>query len=143
MLSHICRPINTRLVASAAVRSLYDAASVTYSGGHRSPNPQGGFYASTHPKGYHPHRPEMLAMEEDVDVVAQVMEQVQLMEELLAEEKIENSIHTRSSIKKLVTSHPFVDSLARLECARGEPIWGLSMKEREMVSFAREKVNKC
>ena len=85
----------------------------------------------------------MLAMEADVEVVAQVMVQVQIMEELLADETIENSIHTRSTIKKLVTSHPFVDSLSRLECTRGEPIWGLSMNERAMVSLAREKVNKC
>ena len=82
-------------------------------------------------------------MEADVEVVAQVMAQVHILEALLAEEKMENSLQTRGTIKKLVTSHPFVDSLARLECTRGEPIWGLSMKEREMVAIAREKVNKC
>ena len=80
-------------------------------------------------------------MEDDVRVVAQLMEELQRLESLLAEESLENSLETRGSIKKLVTSHPFVDSLARLECVQGEPIWGLSMDEREMVSEAREKVN--
>lgn len=82
-------------------------------------------------------------MEADVAVVSHVMREVQLLEEMLKEQKLENSLQTRSSIKKLITSHPFVDSLARLECARGEPIWGLSMNEREMVTSAREKVNQC
>jgi hypothetical protein len=116
---------------------------IQYSGGHRGPSPQGGFYASGRSKDYHPHRPEMLAMEADVAVVSHVMGEVQLLEEVLQDQKLENSLQTRSSIKKLITSHPFVDSLARLECARGEPIWGLSMNERKMVTSAREKVNQC
>jgi hypothetical protein len=114
-----------------------------YSGGQKSPTPQGGYYASAHPKNYHPHRPEMIAMESDITIVTQVMEELQLLEALLEsrDSTIENSLSTKGSIKKLVTSHPFVDSLSRLECVRGEPIWGLSMYEREMVSEARNKVN--
>jgi hypothetical protein len=84
----------------------------------------------------------MLAMEADVKVVMEVMEQIQLLEDLLTDEhNLEASIHTRRAIKKLVTSHPFVDCLDRLECTRGEPIWGLSIKEREMVVYARDKLN--
>ena len=116
---------------------------IQYSGGHKGPSQQGGYYASGRSKDYHPHRPEMLAMEADVALVSQIMGEVQLLEAVLSEQKLENSLQTRASIKKLVTSHPFVDSLARLECARGEPIWGLSMTEREMVTNAREKVNQC
>jgi hypothetical protein len=80
-------------------------------------------------------------MESDVIVVKQIMEEVQLLESLLENESLEKSIQTRGSIKKLVTSHPFVDCLSRLECVKGEPIWGLSMDERELVAEARNKMN--
>jgi hypothetical protein len=77
-----------------------------------------------------------------VKFVTEVMEEIQLMEDLLSDDQpVETSIHTRSAIKKLVTSHPFVECLDRLECTRGEPIWGLSMKERDMVVNARQKLN--
>lgn len=113
-----------------------------YSGGQKSPDSQGGFYASARPKDYHPHRPEMMAMESDVSVVTQIMEEVELLETLLEQQdSIQKSLATKGSIKKLVTSHPFVDCLSRLECIQGEPIWGLSMVERQMVSEARNKVN--
>lgn len=82
-------------------------------------------------------------MEGDISVVSQVMEELQQLESLLESHgsNIQNSLSTKASIKKLVTSRPFVASLSRLECVRGEPIWGLSMDEREMVSEARNKVN--
>lgn len=84
----------------------------------------------------------MLAMETDVAVVSQVMEEVMILESIVERESLVHSIETRSSIKKLVTSHPFVDCLARLECVKGEPVWGLSMDERDMVAEARNKVIK-
>ena len=74
--------------------------------------------------------------------VYNTMEEIQRLELKLMDKNLENSLHTRAAIKKLVTSHPFVDCLGRLECARGEPIWGLSVYEREMVLNARDKVNR-
>jgi len=148
MLSRTIRTTASKRLTSVAIRAFYDAAgSVTYSGGQKDPTPQDGFYVSVHPGfnssvNHENHRPEMIAMESDVYVVTQIMDEVRLLEELLEEQDtIESSLATRGRIKKLVTSHPFVDSLSRLECARGEPIWGLSMIERDMVSDARNKVD--
>ena len=50
------------------------------------------------------------------------------------------TIEIRSSIKKLVTSPEFTESLNRLEM-EGEPIWGLSGEERDLIMDARRKVN--
>ena len=52
------------------------------------------------------------------------------------------SIELRGSIKHLVTNHEFLECLDRLE-VMGQPAWGLSAREHELVVLARGKVNTC
>ena len=47
-----------------------------------------------------------------------------------------------SKIKKIMTSVDVMETLKRLE-VEGEPVWGLSSEERELVHDARQKVNEC
>jgi hypothetical protein len=92
--------------------------------------------------GNEPHRPELLALASDVDHVVQVMMEVQQLEELL-EDDLNKSMEARGSIKKLMTAPDFMETLERLECVKGEPVWGLSQQERELIAAARDKVNAC
>ena len=41
-----------------------------------------------------------------------------------------------------MTNSEVTKSLDRLEL-EGEPVWGLSSEERELVTLAREKMNDC
>ena len=73
------------------------------------------------------------------------MQQVEILQHSLQQQ--ENSISSkaieiRSSIKKLMTSPELLKCLNRLE-VQGEPVWGLSSQERELIIEAREKVNEC
>jgi hypothetical protein len=103
-------------------------------------------------------RNKMLAMAQDVQTVRITMQELDLLESLLRNE-IEGtsnqtatstsntgvsskSMELKNSIKKLMTSNDFLDSLNNLE-VQGEPSWGLSCEEREMIILAREKVNAC
>ncbi len=52
------------------------------------------------------------------------------------------TIEIKSKIKKACTNPEFIDCLNRLEL-NGEPIWGLSGDERDMIMNARSKVNEC
>jgi len=90
----------------------------------------------------------MLALAVDVQRVTSVMDEVERLEGILDREHAESdgvtgrSIEIKSSIKKLMTSHEFMESLNKLE-VKGEPVWGLSTAERELIIMAREKVNEC
>lgn len=84
-------------------------------------------------------------MAADVEKVQHVMEEFGTLESLLMAETSEvsgKSIELKSAIKKLMTAPDFTAALNRLE-VQGEPVWGLSTEERELVMFAREKVNEC
>lgn len=52
------------------------------------------------------------------------------------------SIEIRNAIKKLMTAPEVTAALNRLH-VQGEPVWGLSVSERDMIAFAREKVKEC
>ena len=52
------------------------------------------------------------------------------------------SIEIRSSIKKLMTSSEVMSAMTRLE-HDGEPTWGLTESEMELVREARSKINEC
>mmetsp|Transcript_45329 Transcript_45329/g.67336 ORF Transcript_45329/g.67336 Transcript_45329/m.67336 type:complete len:148 (-) Transcript_45329:190-633(-) len=144
MLSRLSLKATPR-IRPIAVRTIYDMASVTYSGGHPAQG-QGGFYGAAGARTaispeFLAHRPEMLAMEADVQRIKEVMEEVDLLSHIAEdEEKMEKRIELKFTIQKLVTNRPFLDCLARLECAKGQPIWGLSMDERDLVSEARRAV---
>jgi len=82
----------------------------------------------------------MLALAADVEHIRNVMEELETLERLLeGEDAVSNkSIEIKNSIKKLVTAPEFSESLNNLEI-NGEPVWGLSSSEREMIIMAREK----
>lgn len=89
---------------------------------------------------------QMLALAADVQKITAVMGEVETLESLLeSETKASNgevtgkSIEIKAHTKKLVTSPDFTESLNRLEI-QGEPVWGLSSDERELIIDARTKV---
>ena len=142
-----------------------------YSGGQASVG-QGGFYGSGGARALSPdhtstttdnvfdqqnkERSKMLAMAQDVQTVRLTMQELDLLESLLRNEEESNasknstsdgkvsskSMEIKNSIKKLMTSTDFLESLNNLE-VQGEPAWGLNCEEREMIILAREKVNAC
>lgn len=92
-------------------------------------------------------RPQMLALAADVNNIKNTMNEVENLEQLLLEQETDNGItgkiiEIKSTIKKACTNPDFIDSLNRLEL-NGEPVWGLSGDEREMITNARSKVNEC
>ncbi|KAL7508887.1 hypothetical protein ACHAXN_005968 [Cyclotella atomus] len=133
--------------------------SITYSGGQASEG-QGGFYGSGGARvstSETEHKPEMvrivnivfLALGTDVENLTLVMEEVYNLEQLLEEEKDKadggvsgKTLEISSKIKKIMTSVDVMETLKRLE-VEGEPVWGLSSDERELVHDARRKVNEC
>jgi hypothetical protein len=92
-------------------------------------------------------------MASDVQKITSVMDELDMLESLLRREEEEQKanktssvtpklIELKASIKKLMTAPDIVEALKRLEI-QGEPVWGLSTDEREMIILAREKVNEC
>jgi hypothetical protein len=84
-------------------------------------------------------------MASDVQKIMTVIKEVEVLEGLLERETdpaAGRSIELKNNIKKLMTNSEVTKSLDRLE-VRGEPVWGLSSEERELVILAREKVNAC
>lgn len=91
----------------------------------------------------------MLALAADVQRITATMKELELLEGILARQEEESnsqvtgrSIEIKSSIKKLMTSPDLIQCLNRLE-VQGEPVWGLSSSERDLITLAREKVNNC
>ena len=123
----------------------------TYSLGQASEG-QGGFYGSGGArvsKLETEHRPEMLALAADVENLTLVMEEIYKLDEELEKEKEQHegqltgkSLEISSKIKKVMTSNDVMDCLNRLE-VDGDPVWGLSSEERDLVYYARMKVNEC
>ena len=112
---------------------------------------QGGFYGSggaRASKHETEHRPEMVALAADVENLALVMDEIGKLDAALGEEKEKSDVVTgksleiSSKIKKIMTSTDVMDCLNRLE-VDGEPVWGLSSQERDLVHAARQKVNDC
>jgi hypothetical protein len=94
-------------------------------------------------------RSMMLALAQDVEKIQSVMTELEVLENLLRSEEetaqgsvTGKSIELKANIKKLMTAADVLESLNRLE-VQGEPVWGLSTEEREMIVTAREKVNEC
>ena len=92
----------------------------------------------------------MLALAADVQKISSVMKELETLENLLLtyhneideEGTTGKTIELKASIKKLMTQPELVESLNRLEI-QGQPVWGLSTVERELVTTVREKVNEC
>ena len=110
---------------------------------------RGGFYGSggarkldTSRSSLTEPRQQILALAADVTNITNTMNEVANLEQLLLEQDNSKIIEIKSKIKKACTNPNFVDSLNRLEL-NGEPVWGLSGDEREMIINARSKVNQC
>ncbi|EEC48164.1 predicted protein [Phaeodactylum tricornutum CCAP 1055/1] len=130
------------------------SGSITYSGGQATEG-QGGYYGSggarvlPHDSATASGRSMMLALAQDVEKIQSVMTELEVLENLLRSEEetaqgsvTGKSIELKANIKKLMTAADVLESLNRLE-VQGEPVWGLSTEEREMIVTAREKVNEC
>lgn len=139
-------------VSSPAQRRAFSyGESITYSGGQASEG-QGGFYGSGGARASKletEHKPEMVALAADVENLTLVMEEIYKLDAMLEEEKESadssitgKSLEISSKIKKIMTSVDVMDCLNRLE-VEGEPVWGLSSEERDLVHAARQKVNEC
>ena len=112
---------------------------------------QGGFYGSGGARVIKSSdvdsegRQALLAYAADVKISA-VMDELYALESELRDEGEDSvsskSLELKSSIKKLMTSPDVTEALDRLEI-QGEPVWGLSTDEREMIVLAREKMNEC
>lgn len=122
-----------------------------YSGGQATEG-QGGFYGSGGARAvdsseFHGDgRQALLAYAHDVEKITSVMDELDKLETQLLDEGKDavtnKSIELKASIKKLMTSPEVTEALERLE-VEGEPVWGLSTAEREMIMLCREKMNEC
>lgn len=146
----------------------FSSDNITYSGG-QAIDGQGGFYGSGGARVIKPdeaakmmmsdaeraatNRQTVLAMQQDIEMVTNTMKEYGVLEQQLLdcttndnnsnnneETASTESIKLKSAIKKLMTSPDLLDSLKRLEI-QGEPVWGLSSSERELIMECREKMN--
>ena len=129
----------------------YAFSCLQYSGGQATQG-QGGFYGSggarviTSSDIDSEGRQKLLAYAADVEKISAVMDELYALESELREQGEDSvtskSLELKSSIKKLMTAPEVSEALDRLEI-QGEPVWGLSTDEREMIVLAREKMNEC
>ena len=122
-----------------------------YSGGQATEG-QGGFYGSGGARAQvgstgegDDSRRQLLALAADVELIARVMEEIDVLEETLRETQSAGNVTSqtmeiKNAIKKRLTAADVIESLNRLE-VQGQPTWGLSTKERELIMAAREKMN--
>jgi hypothetical protein len=88
-----------------------------------------------------PHHPEAIARQADISGLAQIMQEIETMEqELRTLGNVVNSrtIEIKTKIKKSISNPKVREMLNRLEI-KGEPVWGLSSKERDLVRAAKQK----
>lgn len=117
--------------------------SITYSGGQASEG-QGGFYGSggSRVSSKKPERfLDATARQADITSLAALQKQVDDLEaELfsLGSAVSTRSIEIKSKIKKTISNPKVRDLLNRLEI-KGEPVWGLSSAERELVRKVKAK----
>lgn len=157
--SYLCRNITPAVASISGACNLpghWGNSNITASEG------QGGFFGSggaraaadtttgpTTTTAAEYRRPDVLALAADVRHLTMIMQEIDLLEKLLHRETEDHdgqvtgrSIEIRAKMKKLVTSRDFMDCLNRLEI-RGEPVWGLSMHERDLIALGRDMVNRC
>lgn len=120
--------------------------SITYSGGQASEG-QGGFYGSggarakTKPTEWNS---KAVAEAKDIQRLESLMEEVSKIDDIIAggESLSPKVIENKQAMKKLLTSPSTTELLDRLEIG-GQPIWGLSQRERILVKEARKKALNC
>jgi rRNA maturation endonuclease Nob1 len=105
---------------------------------------QGGFYGSGGSrvlKSAPQHKPEALATQADIMKLTEIMLKVESLEdELRAQGSVVNTrtMEIRTRIKKMALNPLVREILVRLEI-KGEPVWGLSSRERDLVREAKLK----
>ena len=103
----------------------------------------GGFYGSGGSRvvGAPSHHPEALARQADVTKLASIMKEIESLESELL--KIDSGVSSRAieikaKIRKTISNPSVRQLLDRLEI-KGEPVWGLSAQERDLVRAAKQK----
>ena len=82
-----------------------------------------------------------MALAGDVEKIQNTLEDLAKLEQVLMDTKETSAVmELKASRTKLLTHPDLLDSLKRLE-VEGEPTWGLSTSEREMILTLREKMN--
>ena len=87
------------------------------------------------------HHPEALAQQADIHALSQIMSEVDQLEVDLStygKEVNAKTIELKARIKKTISNPTVRAILNRLEI-KGEPVWGLSSKERDLVRAAKQK----
>jgi hypothetical protein len=117
-----------------------DGGSITYSGGQATTG-QGGFYGAggaRATKAQTKHRPEAVAHAADIKSLRKLMDELEELEsELRGTTELPKQISIKASIKKKASGREMTDLLKRLEL-KGQPVWGLSVSERDLVKEARK-----
>lgn len=132
----------------SAVRPFSDSFSgdsVTYSGGQAISSGQGGFYGSggsrANKAATPSQHPGAIARVADIQELVAIMDTVENLENELRSiggAVSSRSIEIKTRLKKEIKSPKLLELLNRLEI-KGEPVWGLSAKERDLVRSARQK----
>lgn len=142
------QPMAVGQFRSFAEANIGSGDSITYSGGQATSG-QGGYYGAGGSRAVGglnvKHRSDALAHVEDIAKMRSIMAEVHEMESQLnavADKDIAVKIQVKGNIKKKMTSREMFELLGKLEM-KGEPVWGLSQTERELVKEARRKVNSC
>ena len=120
------------------------APSITYSGGQASEG-QGGFYGSGGArvaKGPVSWDTKAVASSEAISTLTGLMEEAFKLEETIrsGDDLDDAVIEAKGALKKLMTGDEVTELLEGLEMG-GEPVWGLSTKERHLVREAKEKIH--
>ena len=120
-----------------------NCSSITYSGG-QAISGQGGFYGSGGSRvlkdGTTTHHPEAIAKAVDIEKLSSIMEEVEFIQNELHEQGdtlSSKTLELKSKLKKTICTPAVNEILKRLE-VKGEPVWGLSVKERDLVRHAKE-----
>jgi len=88
---------------------------------------------------------QVLALAADVQLLVHTMEEYNKFDTLLSDQTDDlanTTIELKAAIKKLWTQKDVNDAMNRL-LVNGEPVWGLSSEERELVMDAREIIKDC
>jgi hypothetical protein len=149
MLKLFLRNCERRVVYNANIRissfhtSYICSDNITYSGGHANVG-QGGFYGSGGSrvsKNVVAHHPEAMARQADIKDLVAIMNEVESIDtdlQSLGNVVSSRSIELKARLKKTVQNPKVRELLARLEI-KGEPVWGLSVKERSLVVALRSR----
>ena len=87
------------------------------------------------------HHPEALARQVDVSKLSSIWAEVETLEtelQSLGSSPSSRSIEIKARIKKTISNPSVRELLQRLEI-KGEPVWGLSSSERDLVRAVKSK----